>query len=426
MLSDLLLSSAVTITDAGVASNGVLNESSELYLLESIGIMTLSSYQCTDAVIEMKRALLSDMIRTIISQIDSISALRTGLADTVAELLAHKISCFSSLMKGYSHKNYSDMYSLFEQAAVAVAKVTQSYSEHDTVRQRVVMFEHRSINTLGLRAVGFIESIFAPLLAHSSAKDAEAVVQPINQLAVEFGSQVIVFLNKVFPLIVGKYSNIIRQFEESNGSVPTEAPHLELERMNHQKNYLIYLAHVCMYDCSGIFLSDGNKVYLGGVLSFVLQGLRGGSGKISKINQIPLRKNSALVTTHLARAWHAPIDGGLAAVSDYFNRLLYDSFVPTAIAACVDGSVDMTDAAAHTFLAEVGSLLWTMYTAGDPSLAARNLGYFQELFARFGVPADGTAAITAALATGPPMQCHLFREVFKKNVCGKGGASSSR
>lgn len=397
----------------------MLNESSELYLLESIGIMTLSNYQCTDAVVDLKRALLSDMIRTIISQVDSLLARHMAYADTLAELLAHKISCFSSLMKGYSHKSYSDLYTVFEQAALVVARVAQTYPGHDIVRQKVVMFMHRSIHTLGMRSLDFIKEVFAPILTHSTAKDAEVVIQPINQLAVEFTSQAIVFLNDIFPVVVEKYLSIIRQCEENNGSAPSEAPHLELERMSHQRNYLLYLSHIAMYDCSGIFLSEGNKMYLEGVLSFALQSLRGGSGNISKINQLPLRKNSALLMMHLARVWHAPsADSGLAAVSEYFNRALYDTYLPTAISICADGSsLDMTDAVAYTYLAEAGSLMWTMYTAGDASLAVRNLCYFQELFVRFGVSAEGSAAIIAALATSPPMQCHLFRDVFKKNIC---------
>ena len=178
--SDLILSD---VTGSKHSNGTLLNESAELYLLETIGLMT-SIRQTRDITAkEQQQTLFVEMISHLRKQVHDICShpSKSEFEEEFAAMMAHKASSFAALAKGHNLKSHGHETPILVATANDIATAINMFAAHPSVRGRGVIFMHRMIASIGKEALGPIQSILPVLINCSDSKDTDVVVQLINQ-----------------------------------------------------------------------------------------------------------------------------------------------------------------------------------------------------------------------------------------------------
>lgn len=494
-LGDLILSDGL-----GDKQMTVLTDSAELHLLEAIALITSSSQMmlpntfaylphsavAVDAnTLGLQQQLLSDMVNLLVKQIQSI-LVHPEVGRYEAEfsaVITHKISSVASLSKGYSFKNHTHAISLFLHACEhGVIPCIEVFGKFSNVRGRLVVFIHRMVQCIGKNVllVLVVHSVKCIFSYAESIREVEMAVQMLNQLMIEFTADAVPLMEQMLPVVMIKFGTL---FDENNSAVATcltvnasvggdpkiaIPAHLESERTTLVKLYLMFLQHLCMFDCSVAFYSGANIQYLDSVFGVMLQVLQndgrvqiqsiGGNETVSvsaaaackpmsPVVMLGLRKNVVNMLTGLSKTWL----GDNAAVSppenviNVFKSMLFNQFLPMLLSACFRRNptlvcaggalIPTADAQGLSLVAEIGGLLWTVVTltgASATTQAMEFISYLQtSLLPGLGwtvYPSvcaeliDQLSNCIPALPTGPgdvaavPCTVGVYKENFKKSI----------
>lgn len=423
--SSVLLPVIGTLSDLVLYELGrssILNPTSELHLLDAIGIITSSSYSLTPELRQKQLQLLSDMIRVIMGQIDSVlsNPLLSRYMEELAEVISHKVNSFSNLARGHHYKERPESIELFGQASQAVVNSLQVLGAAQIVRNKSLMFAHRMIKCMGSQSMEVIHSIFGLLLTHSDLKDTEDVVQLLNQSILEYDAGSMSLIDSYLGKVINKFLTL---FETFNALYPCgdgiiEAPHVETERASLQRQYLGFIYHVCTNSTVLLLSKPQQSIFLQGIFENIRFGLQGGRGKICTQLQIPIRKSAVGILVGLVKAWGNTI-ANKSEVSDIsaelrqaFYSFLYDQAIPLILGSCTDRvSINLKDAATQGLLVEIASLLWTMHSLNP----IETISYFRQLLVALGWPEE-PARTFITLLSNANMPVGTFKDSFKQFI----------
>lgn len=474
----------------------MLTDSAELHLLEAIGLITSSTYcyiEGDTGVTDMNSAqyqqkqvevqnqkrqrqqILDDVLRLLCGHVQSILSYPdlARHSEQLGACAAHKVSSLSSLAKGHNYKiraknpeSSVDTSVVFESAAAAVIAVAHSLGHVAIVRGKCVIFYHRMIMCMGIKALEAISHCLPVLLAQcninsnrilndsqnssesscnsSSEGGSEEILQLLNQAMLEFQQGALILVNSCIGPALNKCWALRAELESDavalgsqlgidNGKEHIEAPHFEPERVALQKQSLVFLQHIASQHCDQALYSEVNSQYLSAIFDDeLLVGLQGGRGRISRNAGIPLRKAAVGTLTGLVKVWlSTPVPSTTVNNSDapkgtpvpnltvppHLSTALWafikEKALVVCLRACTDGvSLDLKDAAAQALLVDIGALLWTL---ASPSCQQDPLrAYFQEVLPALGWPLDASNALQNMLITPGPLG--TFKENFKKFI----------
>ena len=444
--SDLILSE---VGGSEHVSNAMLNDNSELYLLESIGIIT-SNTNCSVAK-EQQRLLFTEMISHLREQVRTLCSHpdRCQYEAEFAAMLAHKASSFAALAKGHSSKLQPEDVGALLETATEMGMAINLFAAYPNVRARGVIFMHRMIMAVGSEILLPIQAILPNLLTYADAKETDTVVQLLNQCMIEFTDQVLDIIDVIFLPVCEKYKFLYSTMEhnylasqdhdESDRiSKGLEGPRFDVERTSVMKQFLLFVQHIVRYDChTAISISQrGNTPFIQPLLHIVLASIRGlistefctqEYSSVSIISGIPLRKCGICILTDLVKEWSNGATGiGPQSIlrgavppelSEAFARMLFDELLPSSLAICVhrptsDDSVDLKDAQTLSLVQDIGVLLWTIANVRG---VEEIISYLEHVATpSLCWPAQITARVIDELKRGDNLG--TFKDMFKKII----------
>ena len=431
-----------------LGKRGPLSLDAELHLLEAIGIITscsTSGYTNNSDIEqekEMQRRLVGEVVNALVSHITAALShpQLSFYLDSISDIVTGKISALISVAKNHSYKQHQSCVVFFEQAATAVIQAITVLSSCENVRIKGCAYLHRLISVLGAGSIPIVSVGLCGLLDHATCKDIEDIVGLLNQLLVAFEEKMAPTLEKFIPLVLDKVVHLNYLLEESISKYTSdgnliaadtynigdpvdvvEAPHIENDRCMLQKVYLVFLNHIIIHNCQSIlYTSPTVTQYLDNIFNNIMASLQGGLGKISASNSIILRKNATIVMYQLYSTWG--VDSVLTG-NDQFKNVpppmkaaykvfLHEQYIPTALRLCVDNvTLDMKDASTYVFVAEVGTLLLTMYQKNP----TETISYLQNILPVIGMPVL-KCQILFEMLTNSGITNVQFKDRFKKLI----------
>jgi Exportin-T len=237
-----------------------------------MGLMTSSTFECGETEFALQQKCLGDVNSILCGQITTMLT-HPDMAkhpEEMANLIAHKLSCLSSVAKGYDLRQRPDAVSVFEQTAGTVVAAVSNVATVSEVRLKTVVFLHRMVKCLGPRSMELIQVCFGSLLTHADTKDFEPIAQVLNQAMVEFKSEASPLVDFYFEAVLGKSVQLQASIEDSAGQL--EATHIAAERAAQQRIYFVFLQHISTFGCHSVLISPSHMPMLETILNTALQG----------------------------------------------------------------------------------------------------------------------------------------------------------
>lgn len=469
----ILTETASIELSSGFTRRSPVSEQSELYLCETVALLTASLSAGSEADAVRGSELLRGIIEVELGQLHlalCLSNQQPQLMEALCAVATRRLAALAGLTKGYSCKNNTAAVPVFEAAASAVVSVTQRLAFQRGVRSKVMIFLHRMVACIGSRVLGYQEQILPVLLAHADSSDADEVVQVLNQLMVEYLHECLPLVQTLFGVVVDKYSALSSALESvsvlpgQEGSA-IEAPHVHAERLALHRQYLLFVQHVVTCGCAAALFTPEHLPRLEGILfSVVLPALAGGavssdagkevSSQALRVNpnhignsdtqdSVPVRKGGLVILNGLVTSWllpptlsSAPAGSAVptpppAEVANAFRSYLLDQALPRAIhsisawcapatgsGCAVKSQLNVKDAAAQGVLIELAVLLRNTHSvlSFDPaSQSVSNIpassAYFTSMLQSVGWPGHKVQIFLQQLTAQTPLG--TYKETFK-------------
>lgn len=325
--------------------------------------------------------LLQKMIAVLAHQIQQClaSAPQTYpmvYSEHVLDTIGHKILSVAALAKGHKHKSHPATSLLFAPPAGLIVTVITQCGMSSLVRSKACVFLHRMVVCLGKEVSQLLAhpGCFLHLLQEADAGDVDTVVQVLSNFVVEFKEESLALVEFVLPQVVRKYQQlgdgVEAQAQLCEGGLPSQ---LDADRASLQRQYLLFIQNLAAGGCHEALISPGNVHMLEHIFKGVLLGLQGGGrGCGASVLGIPMRKSAVVILTALAAPWSRPLVA--AELSDAFRSFLLQQAIPSILFDLTDGhTLNLSDAATHNLLVEVGGLIWTVSTHFGPQTCAEGL-----------------------------------------------------
>lgn len=298
-LGDLILVDTADVISQKKNPSRLLTESAELYLLETVGVVTSSSNVLAPDVMivnqdrgtadgssnagtsrqvdaqtrALQQSMLSEMVECIIHQIQQVlqhSALHQYM-DEFSSVIAHKIASIGSLSKGYSVKSHPYAVGVFVRACeYGVVPCIEAFGRFENFRSRVVVLIHRLVKCLGddILTVLITPSIRCLLVYADTSRDTDMAVQVLNQLMIEFNVKTVPMIEVLLPVVMNKCSSLLKELDDvvpgqnSSANQNPQNPqnfmapaHIASEKNTLRKLYLVFLQHIATHGCHSVFYS---------------------------------------------------------------------------------------------------------------------------------------------------------------------------
>jgi hypothetical protein len=352
----LLEDSASVALRSGFTKKSPLSEQSELYLCETVGLLTVQYHlqrpeggRGEVGHIDRLRAIVEGQLSQLHSAL-CLLAEQPQLSEVLCLLAAQRVNALAGLTKGFSGTTCSEAVPVFESASAAIVAVSQRLGFHAGVRAKVLVYQHRMVACIGPRAIAYAHHIVSALLQHAEMGDVDAVVQVLNQLLVEYEGACYEVVDALYGAVEGKYVALAAYLDASSGASvaaggggsinsnsgggggSVEAPHVQTERLSLQRQYLLFVQHVVLYGCAAVLYGPSYLHRLEHLLvRVVLVGITGGGpdllrasasasaagldgvavgartiGGGESADTVPVRKGALSILNGLVTAWLLP------------------------------------------------------------------------------------------------------------------------
>ena len=432
-----------------------LNEQSELYLFEALGLITSSSISSNNPESLQLKLTQENFIEKVISHIIlEIKSISSNISHFQQEsefsnYLSHKINSIASIAKGHNHKNRKEIIASFKPAAEEIANLINIFPMNSSIRGKTVIFMHRMITTLGNHILQPFRTCFQSLILNSDAKDTDIVIQLVNQFLIEFTDQMLDLIELVLRNIYEKYKALYINLEKNLFSFNNEvsisvSPQFDLERSLIIKQFLVFIYHIAHYGCqSALSISHyDNYNLIESFLEILIYSLKGEispqfstyTSELGLTVSIPLRKLAVSIFIDLTKEWSEGVSGvgpnsisrGVVPVSlsKAFANLLYEKILPICLAMCTkidknkfqlkSPDLDFKDPLSLSLLQEIGALIWTMANIQGSHEVCMHINQLLTNDPRFEKNYDlGEKLIQSLTHLGP---IGNFRDNFKKLI----------
>jgi hypothetical protein len=239
------------------------------------------------------------------------------------------------------------------------------------------------IGCIGILSIPCISDSVGHLLKFSEPQEMENCVQIFNQLMVEFESNVFDLVDHFFSIVLNKLRSLMTNTGTSfiklnNHQEIFEAPHVEQERYQLLRQYLMFVQHCATFGChSVLFIKVENSMHLDDIFQVILHCIKGGivstnlevqtwitlvfHNPSSSAHMIPLMKNSIAILTALTKSWLLSSEEVPMQLVAAFSTFLGHQALPTLLLSCTNKQiVNPKDAASQGVFVEVAGLLWTL------------------------------------------------------------------
>lgn len=312
-----------------------------------------------------------------------------------SELLAHRLLSLASLTKGFRGAVPDELMPVFENSMQAAAATLSAFGSFSNVRARFITLFHRMLVCAKDKVLPGLGDALLGLVVCAEPSDLEHVVALLNNIVIEFNGACISVMNQLLVPILQKRAECLAQFAQEG-----DAPHQATVRTQLDKTVFLFLQQISGRGCAAILYSEENSAYLSDLLSTMLQ-------VFVEATDVSLRKSCVISLSNLVQAWGAD---DTCPVQTPFFQFMYDQALPTILTACVNGSINRTDAEGMFVVADIGSLLSTM-------LKVRGQEFLQYLDQVVGRSLSWTAAhiqqLTAILSE---QKDQSVRDMFKRFV----------
>jgi len=320
LLKGILAETAAVELNSGFQGPSPLSRLSEQYLCEALALLASASAVAPgsntsnkEASVEKLRIVAVDIQLTQLqrampfiqqqqqqreSHIHDHSMVESQLK-LVVDFITQRVTCLAALCRGFTFKTHATAVPMFEIAAAAVVTVAQQLSHghghgHNGIlvtklvwkplRGKILIYLHRLVACIHTKALQYAQQVIPYLLSGAEINETEEVVQVLNQLMVEFGSQCLPVVDALFLLIMNKYQALLppemaTAATTGISSQLSEAPHIATERHSLHRQRLQFIQHVATYDCAATLACNPVHIpLLQEILQkVVLDGIAGGS-----------------------------------------------------------------------------------------------------------------------------------------------------
>lgn len=452
---DLILTAEGTLVAACTTSpetSQKLTNQAELYLLETVGIVTSNDSGNLGDRAQQQHMLFAQMLDVVIQQMDTVlqHPQFSQFPQECADVLAHKVNSLASLSKGRKINTHENSIPLFIRAAEAVIKCLQASPGAPLLRLKSIVFIHRMVPCMKATHVVFLASQCVPMLiqyADTQAKDnsysnTDQIIQMVNQLMIEYKSEAVELVCASLPHVLDKITAAQEALEKTVVSSEVEAPHISAERSSLIKLKLLFLNHVANYGCqAALYQYDASSVEKGysstATMTFALAVIEGSLGhSFGGSTDIAHKKSAVGMVMGLSKVWLLESGAVPSYIRQMFMSMMYDRVLPSLLQSCYmssdptfggKSSLALQDAQVIGYVSDIGALLYTIvfHSVGvpDPYLTT----YLQtQLLVALHWPASSINALVQLLSPGAPTAASngapvvplvgTYKESFKKLI----------
>jgi len=355
------------LPEAGQAA--ILNEPSELYLLESVGLMT--SHALQGSSVTAAPQLLVDMVGMVVKQIGALlhHPQRDQYPKEVGDAVAHKVASLGSLARGHRPGSGTAATAptaavagpVFLETAEAVASVMEDMGAHPSVRVKCMVFIHRVVNILGATILPYAGRCLAKYLETATVTDVDQAITLLNQLIESFTAQAMYVVDGFLGPILDKLTEL-HGVAGTQGMTETQTA---ADRLALQKLSISFIQHISASPCVGVLVSARNSPRLSTILDSVMATLTGVGGGTA-VASAPLRRCALGTLTNLVKAWGSGSGSGggdaLAvdpALKARLVTVIREQALPAILVYCQSES-NARDALTLSLYADVGSLFYAV------------------------------------------------------------------
>lgn len=268
------------------------------HIFEAIGLLI----GMEDVPLEKQSDYLSSLLTPLCHQVEISLAnskeLNSEESLSIIANIQQIIMAINALSKGFSERLVTATRPaigiMFKKTLDILLQVLVVFPKIEPLRNKVISFIHRMVDTLGTSVFPFLPKAVEHLLAESEPKEMVAFLVLLNQLICKFNTSVRDILEEVFPAIAGSVFNIIPLDAFASGYGTSTEEIRELQEL--QKIFYTFLHVITTHDLSSIFISPKSMGYLDRIMQLLLYAA-------CKHKDILVRKACVQIIIRLIKDW---------------------------------------------------------------------------------------------------------------------------
>lgn len=382
-----------TNRSAGLQQLQLLTDAAELYLFESVSLLSAAIYHSSPEETISQFNFLKTITDFQIEQLRQLFVVinnSNSYFEELAPRVTHIVHSLTLLTKGFFLSKHGDFQPIFEMSAAVILSMHRELFKSGIIRNKVIMFLHRLILCLeSAKVIAIVNQICELLLVFCERSDFDLPIGLLCQLMIEYKDSALILLQSHFVTILSKYEQLlvtgsVGMASNGGGGVVMEPSHVKSERVNTKKSYLSFLCHVCSENCEALLLQSNNLAITKGVVITVMHCITHSDAmvisnsdsviyvELSKADKIALAKQGVLCVHGLMKALMPAIESsktdaasgnsGKYSQSDSGRiellSLIFNEIVPTMFKICANGLLNVRDAYTQSLLAEIGGVVW--------------------------------------------------------------------
>ncbi|KAK4773473.1 hypothetical protein SAY87_028492 [Trapa incisa] len=267
------------------------------HIFEAIGMLI----GMEDISMEKQSEYLSALLTPLCQQVASLFS--TSKADIVDEsvkltIIQQIIMAINALSKGFNKRLVTArrpaIGHMFKKTLDVLLEVLVIYPKMEPIRNKVLSFVHRMVDTLGESVFSCLPKAFEQLLAENEPAEMARFLVLVNQLICKFSISVQDIIAEVFPVIVGRIFGMIPMDTVLSGPGTNTEEFRELQEL--QKSFYTFLHVITMHGLSSVFLSPKGIGFLDQLMQLLLH-------TSCNHNDPLVRKTCVQIFTRLIKDW---------------------------------------------------------------------------------------------------------------------------
>ncbi|KAK4784101.1 hypothetical protein SAY86_018469 [Trapa natans] len=287
----------VRFTSTDYMSKALTGSEDGSHIFEAIGMLI----GMEDVPMEKQSGYLSSLLTPLCQQVASL--LSTSKVDREDEsvklaIIQQIIMAINALSKGFSERLVTArrpaIGHMFKKTMDILLEVLVVYPHTEPLRNKVVSFVHRMVDTLGESVFPYLPKALEQLLTESEPAEMVRFLMLINQLICKFNTSVQDIVEEVFPVIAGRFSHMIPMDAVLSGPGTNTEVFRELQEL--QKIFYTFLHVITMHGLSSVFLSPKGIGFLDQLVQLLLHTSCNHSDPL-------IRKACVQIFTRLIKDW---------------------------------------------------------------------------------------------------------------------------
>ncbi|PKI74278.1 hypothetical protein CRG98_005335 [Punica granatum] len=199
-------------TNTGYTSKELSASEDGSHIFEAIGLLI----GMEDVPLEKQSEYLSSLLTPLCQQVGSLLSTPTDSMDESSAkfaIIQQIIMAINALSKGFSERlvtaSRPAIGQMFKKTLDILLQVLIVYPKVEPLRNKVLSFIHRMVDTLGASVFPYLPKAFEQLLTESEPEEMVRFLVLLNQLICKFSTLVQEIVEEVFPVIAGRIFGMI-------------------------------------------------------------------------------------------------------------------------------------------------------------------------------------------------------------------------